>query len=86
MYLSQWFTPVTGSGKNYTFIFDKQYPGITTMRSSPGSVATKLGLLRPGVKVDIDDIRVAFDCHLMPPVVTPKGFTLKRSEYLYDKV
>ena len=84
-FLGQWFEPLSAFGHSHTFEFDREHPSVLEMRAMPSDTnLTKVNMLRRGVKVE--DIRNAFQSHIMPPVIKPKGLSHQRSQYLFDKV
>ena len=85
VFLGQWFEPLSAFGRSHTFEFDREHPGVMEMRAMPSDTnPTKVNMLRTGVKVE--DIRNAFQHQLLPPVIKPKGLSLQRSQYLFEKV
>ena len=84
-FLSQWFEPLSAFGHSHTFEFDREHPSVMVMRAMPSDTnPTKVNMLRRGGKVE--DIQNAFQSHIMPPVIKPKGLSLLRSQYLFEKV
>ena len=84
-FLGQWFGPLVGFGRYYTFEFDQDHPGVMRMKTLPSDTnPTEVPMLRAGVT--IKDIQEAYQSQVMPPVITPSGLSLMRSLYLYEKV
>eukprot|EP00731_Ephydatia_muelleri_P000939 Em0001g939a len=84
-FLGQWFTPLAGLGRCYTFRFDCKHPGVMKMKTLPSDAnPTEVTMLRAGVA--IKDIKDAYQSQVMPPVITPSGLSLTRSLYLYERV
>eukprot|EP00731_Ephydatia_muelleri_P021837 Em0014g428a len=86
-FLGQWFSPLAGLGRCYTFRFDCKHPGVMKMKTLPSDAnPTKVTMLRGGVT--IKDIQEAYmyQSQVMPPVITPSGLSLTRSLYLYERV
>ena len=85
VFLGQWFQPLSAFGRSHTFEFDREHPGVMEIRVMPSDTnPTKIYMLRPGVKVE--DIQNAFQCQVLPPVIKPKGLSLQRLQYLFEKV
>eukprot|EP00731_Ephydatia_muelleri_P019560 Em0012g385a len=84
-FLGQWFSPLAGLGRCYTFRFDRKHPGVMKMKTLPSDAnPTEVTMLRAGVA--ITDIKDAYQSQVMPPVITPSGLSLTRSLYLYERV
>ena len=86
-FLGQWFSPLAGLGRCYTFRFDCKHPGVMKMKTLPSDAnPTEVTMLRGGVT--IKDIQEAYmyQSQVMPPVITPSGLSLTRSLYLYERV
>ena len=83
-YLSKWFIPSVGINKYHIFCFDNHNPGVMMMKNTPDDEGREMCLLKQGIK--IDDIVNAFHNKEMPQTIVPKGLTLAREQYLYDKV
>ncbi|KAL5515749.1 hypothetical protein EMCRGX_G000959 [Ephydatia muelleri] len=84
-FLGQWFTPLAGLGRCYTFRFDRKHPGVMKMKTLPSDAnPTEVTMLRAGVA--ITDIKDAYQSQVMPPVITPSGLSLTRSLYLNERV
>ena len=84
-FLGQWFTPLAGLGRCYTFRFDRKHPDVMKMKTLPSDAnPTEVSMLRAGVA--IKDIQDAYQSQVMPPVITPNGLSLTRPLYLYERV
>eukprot|EP00731_Ephydatia_muelleri_P011869 Em0006g763a len=79
-FLGQWFSPLAGLGRCYTFRFDRKHPGVMKMKTL--SSDTNPTEVRAGVA--ITDIKDAYQSQVMLPVITPSGLSLTR--YLYERV
>ena len=84
-FLGQWFSPLAGLERCYTFEFDCKHPGVMKMKALPSYAnPTEVTMLRAGVA--IKDIQEAYQSQVMPPVSTPGGLYLAWSLYLYERV
>ena len=84
-YLGQWFGPLIGFRRCYTFEFDREHPGVMIMKTMPSDTnPTEVTMLRAGV--NLKTIQDAYQSQVMPSVIKPSGLSLQRSLYLYEKV
>ena len=68
-FLGQWFSPLAGLGRCYTFRFDRKHPSVMKMKTLPSDAnPTEVTMLRAGVA--IKDIKDAYQSQVMPPVIT----------------
>lgn len=77
-YLSENFKPVKGIRKYQHFVFQKNEPGVVTVKQSVSGVEEKVNILKVNGH--------GFDAQVKPPVLNPLGLTEARQSYLYRSV
>ena len=77
-YLGQFFKKIPHLKTYHHFRFDKDYPGTVFCKEYWSSEEIALNILQSDINLPQPD--------LLPPVITPKGISRDRAEYLYKEI
>lgn len=77
-YLGQFFKKIPHLKTYHHFRFDKDYPGTVFCKQYWSSEEIALNILQSNMNLPQPD--------LLPPVITPKGISRDRAEYLYKEI